>query len=85
MASAANNKINDFEFHMVSKYRSLDDYGKEVVDLVLDKELQRSQEEVVSTITLTAEEIKALPLQKRIEIEKYLDRDSKLAVARRRR
>ena len=85
MASAANNKINDFEFHMVSKYRSLDDYGKEVVDLVLDKELQRSREEVVSTITLTAEEIKALPLQKRIEIEKYLDRDSKLAVARRRR
>ena len=55
------------------------------MDLVLDKELQRSQEEVVSTITLTAEEIKALPLQKRIEIEKYLDRDSKLAVARRRR
>ena len=79
------NTINDFEYHLIDKYRSLDDYGKEVVDVILDKEYQRNKDEVVGTITLSAEEIRSLPLAKRIEIEEYLDRDSKLAVARRRR
>ena len=56
-----------------------------MVDLIVDKEYQRNKDEVVGTITLSAEEIRSLPLAMRIEIEKYLDRDSKLAVARRRR
>lgn len=40
-------EITDSEMLMVKKYRSLDDYGKEMVDFVLNKEHERVSEEYV--------------------------------------
>ncbi len=46
-------KVNDVtfsEFEHIKKYRSLDDYGKELVNLVLDKESERCQNHTPAAI-----------------------------------
>lgn len=42
--------ITQGEYERIHKYRALDRYGKEVVDLVLDKEYERCQEQKPSDI-----------------------------------
>lgn len=39
--------LDDCERTMIEKYRELDDHGKEMVDLVLDKEYERSMDDYV--------------------------------------
>lgn len=46
-------KVNDVtfsEFERIKKYRNLDKYGQELVDLILDKELNRCQKTIPATI-----------------------------------
>lgn len=77
--------IKDNELSMITKYRLLDTHGKNIVNIVLDEEQKRCEsEEYTETITLTPDDLKLLPLAKRIELEKYLDGDSGL-VARKRK
>lgn len=77
--------LNDSELGIIEKYRSLDDHGTEIIDSVLQIEYERCKSDnQVNVITFTADELKTLPLAKRIELEKYLSGDSEL-VARKRK
>lgn len=77
--------LNDSELDIIEKYRSLDDHGTEIIDSVLQIEYERCKSDnQVNVITFTADELKALPLAKRIELEKYLSGNSEL-VARKRK
>lgn len=39
-----NNDVTLSEFDVIKKYRKLDDLGKEIVDLILDKEVKRTEQ-----------------------------------------
>lgn len=39
-----NNDVTLSEFDVIKKYRKLDDLGKEIVDLLLDKEVKRTEQ-----------------------------------------
>jgi len=71
--------LRDSELSMIEKYRYIDDYGKKAVDAVLNVEHERSREESENTIELTEEEIE------RLKIEKYINGDSALLVARKKK
>ena len=72
-------KVSDEEFDVIEKYRYIDDYGKHTVNVVLDSEYDRCKEESENTIQLTDEEIE------RLKIEKYINSESTLLVARKKK
>ena len=76
--------LKDSELELINKYRYLDDCGKEIVDFVISKEYDRCQSEGEIIITLTPQEIRALPLDQRMKLEQYVDEDGALRVARKR-
>ena len=69
------------ETELIDKYRNLDEYGKDVVETVASKEYDRCMADRENEIVLTPEQIRALPLQERLEAIKH-DADFAL-VARR--
>jgi len=76
--------LKDSELKMIEKYRFLDDYGKAAVDGIIDTEYARCKDDEQNTMTLTQEEIRSLPLEQRLKMEKYVDADGSLKVARKR-
>lgn len=56
------NDINTIEFELITKYRNLDTYGKEIVDLALDKETER----IKKFGRLGEESNKTIPFPKRL-------------------
>ena len=50
------------ECHLVEKYRRLDHDGRELVDMVMDKEISRIESEGTVPEIMAAEEIKMIPL-----------------------
>ena len=74
---------DDKEWAMIEKYRTLDSYGSDLVDTVLDKEYERCQEQEEYSIPMSDEELKKLPLDQVLKIEPYID-NGMLRVARKR-
>lgn len=71
--------LGDGELSMIEKYRYIDGYGKRTVNVVLDSEYDRCKDESERTIELSEDEIE------RLKIEKYLNDNSTLLVARKRK
>lgn len=71
--------LSDSELSMIEKYRYIDDYGKRTVNVVLDSEYDRCKDESERTIELSEDEIE------RLKIEKYLNGNTTLLVARKRK
>ena len=76
-----NQQLTTRETELIDKYRNLDEYGKDVVETVASKEYDRCMADRENEIVLTPEQIRALPLQERLEAIKH-DADFAL-VARR--
>lgn len=70
------------ELEIIEKYRSLDSHGKEMVDIVIDKEYDRCQSEEQEYVAIPMEELREIPLTQRLQIEQYVDEEGMLRVAR---
>jgi len=70
------------ELKIIEKYRFLDSHGKEMVDIVIDKEYDRCQSEEQEFIAIPMEELRNIPLTQRLQIEQYIDDEGVLRVAR---
>lgn len=44
-SNTSQNTLNDLELEHIKKYRTLDEYGKDVVETILEKELYRTKEQ----------------------------------------
>lgn len=74
---------DDKEWELIEKYRSLDSYGAELVDTVVEAEYQRCKDQEEHSVKLSMEDIQKLPLEQRMKLEPYLD--DGLMVARRKK
>ena len=74
---------DDKEWSIIEKYRTLDTYGADLVDTVLDMEYQRCRDQDEHSVKLSIEDIQKLPLEQRMKLEQYLD--DGLMVARKRK
>ena len=66
--------LSDNELEIIGKYRTLDSYGKEAIDEILDIECRRCKDKV----QFTEEELRKLPLEERLVLERFLDDDGEL-------
>lgn len=73
-------QLNLKETQLIEKYRTLDAYGSDLVDTVLEKEYERCQNQT----TIDVEELRKLPLSERLKFEPYIN-DGYLKVARKRK
>ena len=70
------------EFDLLKKYRFLDEHGEEMVDIVIDREYDRCENEEQEFIAIPMEELRDIPLAQRLQIEQYIDDEGVLRVAR---
>ena len=76
--------LSESEIDMIETFRDLDDFGKDTVKAVLEKESERCRWEAEHSIEFTADELRKLPLDQRLKFEPHLD-DLMLYVARSRK
>ena len=77
--------LSNDEVSLIDRYRYLDDFGKDMVDSVLDKEYDRCKDEEENSVTIDRETAMKMPLELRLKFGKFLTEGTELMVARRKK
>lgn len=75
--------VSENEKTIVEKYRILDDHGKKIIDLIIDEEYSRCNDERESEISLSKDELAKLPYEERLKFLRFENGDGLRLVARR--